>query len=431
MQQPPRLPGVSGRASAWRRDRLAAAERGARECGDVWQLDPDVYVAATAGPCEAVLRRTTYEYATLPGTFRPMKRIDGSEPGPTERAHGHAARMRGLRPKAVAARIGEIAPDTARFAEHWPPDKEVAVLPRAQRVLADIGCRYLFSQDAHALQEAGARLAEAREGIINSWPLPGWVPTPARRFLAGQQAVFAQMLQSVIDRRRSTGRLGDDLLGQMLRPSSQYGLLPDAAITDSLTGLIVATAETPTRATGWLLLTLARHPQVADRVAEEAARTLPEDPHTITGAHLDALRYTQAYVREVLRWRPPNWLLARRATHPTELGGYRVEPGTTVLVCPYTAHRDPREHPAPDQFRPERWLDASGSLTTPGVFLPFSTGPRACEGTAMALAELTLLTAETARRYHLSEPAGPAPSHQVTTFGALTPAGLRLRATRR
>jgi hypothetical protein len=49
----------------------------------------------------------------------------------------------------------------------------------------------------------------------------------------------------------------------------------------------------------------------------------------------------------------------------------------------------------------------------------------------MALAELTLITAQTARRYHIAEPSGPAPSHHVTTFGALEPTGLRLRATPR
>jgi hypothetical protein len=54
MNEPPRLP--DGSFAAWSRDRLAMARRGADECGDVWQLEPGVYVAATAGPCEAVLR---------------------------------------------------------------------------------------------------------------------------------------------------------------------------------------------------------------------------------------------------------------------------------------------------------------------------------------------------------------------------------------
>lgn len=45
------------------------------------------------------------------------------------------------------------------------------------------------------------------------------------------------------------------------------------------------------------------------------------------------------------------------------------------------------------------------------------------------MAMLTLLTAQIARRYHVSEPPGPEPSYQVTTFEGLATAGLRLRAT--
>lgn len=47
------------------------------------------------------------------------------------------------------------------------------------------------------------------------------------------------------------------------------------------------------------------------------------------------------------------------------------------------------------------------------------------------MAMLTLLTAQTARRYHLSEPPGPEPSYQVTTLEGLTAVGLHLRATLR
>jgi hypothetical protein len=47
------------------------------------------------------------------------------------------------------------------------------------------------------------------------------------------------------------------------------------------------------------------------------------------------------------------------------------------------------------------------------------------------MAMLTLLTAQTARRYHLSEPPGPEPGYQVATFEGLATVGLRLRATER
>ncbi|MFF5147431.1 cytochrome P450 [Streptomyces sp. NPDC013157] len=428
-REPPRLPG--GSFAAWSRDRLALARRGAEECGDVWQLEPGVYVAAAAGPCEAVLRRAQ-DFPKAPSPlFPPLKRSSGA-PTPEERAYAHTARMRGLRAQAVAARIGEIAPLTARFADQLPTGQDVEILPRVRRVLAEVGMSYVFSEDAPTLLPHASQLFLAREVLVrpSRWVWPRWIPTPARRFRTRQQVAFTEALRPIVRRRRSSGRLGDDMLGQMLRPSPHYGLLPEEAVLDTLPGITVATFETPSRAAGWILLHLARHPEAAARVAAEAA-SLPADPAATTSAHVGGLRYTQALVSEVLRLYPPSWLLTRRAPRRTQLADYTIDAGSTVLVCPYTAHRDAREFSEPDRFRPERWLDDSGSSAKPGVFLSFGTGPHGCEGAALAMAMLTLLTAQTARRYHLSEPPGPEPSYQVTTLEGLATVGLRLRASSR
>ncbi|KOV73841.1 cytochrome P450 family protein [Streptomyces sp. AS58] len=394
-------------------------------------MEPGVYVAATAGSCEDVLRRAQ-DFPKAPSPlFPPLKQSDGA-PTAEERAHAHAARMRGLRAQAVAARIGEIAPRTARFADRWPTGQCVEVLPPVRHVLAETGLHYLFSEDAPTLLPFASQLFLAREVLIrpSRWVWPRWIPTPARRFRTRQQVAFTNALRPIVRRRRSSGRLGDDLLGQMLRPTSRYGPLPEEAVLDTLPGITVATFETPSRAAGWILLHLARYPRAADRVAAEAA-LLPADPAATTSTHLDCLPYTQALIREVLRLHPPSWLLTRRATRRTQLAGYTVDAGSTVLVCPYTAHRDAREHPEPDRFEPERWLDDSGSPAKCGAFLSFGTGPHACEGVALAMAMLTLLTAQTARRHHLSEPPGPEPGFEVTTFEGLATVGLRLRATPR
>ncbi|MER7025348.1 MULTISPECIES: cytochrome P450 [Streptomyces] len=74
---------------------------------------------------------------------------------------------------------------------------------------------------------------------------------------------------------------------------------------------------------------------------------------------------------------------------------------------------------------------ASVEVTADRVFLPFGDGPRSCEGAAPAMAEMTLVTVETACRYRFHEPPGPDAGHQVTTDRALTPSGLRLCAVPR
>ncbi len=208
-----------------------------------------------------------------------------------------------------------------------------------------------------------------------------------------------------------------------------YGLLPEEAILDTLPGITVATFETPSRGSRMDPAGPCRYPQAAGRVVAEAA-LLPADPAATTSTHLDGLRYTQALVREVLRLHPP---AGYSPGAPRDRLSSPATPSTRVHRSRLPLHRSPRrpEHSDPDQFQPERWLDASGSPTKPGVFLSFQTGPHGCEGAALAMAMLTLLTAQTARRYQLSEPPGPEPSYQVTTLEGLATVGLRLRATLR
>lgn len=38
---------------------------------------------------------------------------------------------------------------------------------------------------------------------------------------------------------------------------------------------------------------------------------------------------------------PPAYVVGRCACHPTELGGYKIPQGTTILVSPYLLHQDP------------------------------------------------------------------------------------------
>ena len=71
-----------------------------------------------------------------------------------------------------------------------------------------------------------------------------------------------------------------------------------------------------------------------------------------------------------------------------------IPEGTQIYVPPYSLHRDPRYFsPAPDAFKPERWLDDNDKTLKKNEIqgyrhlLSFSDGPRICLGKSFALAE--------------------------------------------
>lgn len=68
-------------------------------------------------------------------------------------------------------------------------------------------------------------------------------------------------------------------------------------------------------------------------------------------------------------------------------------------------HRNPTIFPSPENFAPQRWLDAEKAGTADllrSQLLLFGKGPRTCLGRNIALMEIKCLTAAVVRRYELS-----------------------------
>ncbi|NXW95031.1 CP27B protein, partial [Alopecoenas beccarii] len=62
-------------------------------------------------------------------------------------------------------------------------------------------------------------------------------------------------------------------------------------------------------------------------------------------------------------------------------------PQTLITLCHYATSRDSRHFPAPDSFRPERWLRRDVPCH-PFASLPFGVGKRSCVGRRVAELEI-------------------------------------------
>jgi cytochrome P450 len=116
-------------------------------------------------------------------------------------------------------------------------------------------------------------------------------------------------------------------------------------------------------------------------------------------------------------WRrldPPAALLGREAIRDVTIGGYHIPTGTTLFLCQWVTHRDPRWFDRPEEFRPERWLDGLAGRLHRYVYFPFGGGPRICIGNTFAMMEAVMVLAAVAQRYRFTrtdrEPIAPLPS---------------------
>ncbi|MFN2589506.1 MAG: cytochrome P450, partial [Actinomycetota bacterium] len=176
------------------------------------------------------------------------------------------------------------------------------------------------------------------------------------------------------------------------------------------------------------LYLIGTHPDVEAKLHSELDAVLGGRVPTV--ADVPALQYTNMIVSEALRLYPPIPVGARRAIEDHELGGYPIPAGSNVILSSYVVHRDPRWHPHPLEFDPERWNPDAPASQPKFAYFPFGGGPRLCIGEAFSWMELTLTLATVAARWTM-RPVPDHPVHHHARFSLRPTDGLKMELSAR
>ena len=164
--------------------------------------------------------------------------------------------------------------------------------------------------------------------------------------------------------------------------------MPQNLQLDELLTLIIAGHETTASALNWSWYLIAQHPDVEQRLLNEAIQVL--NGSSPTYADLSRLTYTKQVLEEAMRLYPPVWTLTRRAIEDDEICGFHVPAGTDILIPPFLIHRHPQFWPDPERFDPDRFSPEQKAARHPAAYLPFAIGPRKCIGDDMAFHEMVI-----------------------------------------
>lgn len=258
------------------------------------------------------------------------------------------------------------------------------------------------------------------------WDLPSGISTPARRKYGASLARLGAVVDTLLSEQKSSplekGSRSPNLVSELLafRDPKTGAPLDEQLIRDNVLTFLTAGHETTAKALTWSLYLMASHPEPADRLRQEA-RDVASADH-LTHDTLGSLYFHGMFLQESLRLFTPVPGLARRVLDEDDVGGYRILPGSRVIVSPYATHRHPDFWPEPDSFDPNRFSSGPGKHPSrhPYSYFPFGRGPRQCVGTNFALLEMKLALAVIARRYTLALPDGraslPVPTETLFTL---------------
>lgn len=334
-------------------------------------------------------------------------------------------------------RYGEAMVDAAtRHAGRWTDGQRMDMHREMSALALVIAGTTLFGADvAGEASDVATALEHTFGAFMRTFYLPGGerllrLPLPSSRKFWRATALLESTVYRLIAERRASGDQRDDLLSLLLAARDDEGDgtgLTDRQVRDEAMTFFLAGHETTANALTWTWLLLARHPEVADRLAEESTALGAALP---TADDLPRLPYARMVLSESMRIFPPAWMVARRALGPFALGGHEFPAETLVLTSPYLVHRDARWWPDPLRFDPERWEGEPPADRPRFAWFPFGGGARMCIGEHFAWLEGILVLATIARewRFTLEPDAQVRPQATIT----LRPrGGIAMRARRR
>lgn len=311
--------------------------------------------------------------------------------------------------QAVRELSSAIVGVTERHTALWRDGDERDIAEDMAHLAFRIATEILFGTNGDAAtdvvrSEMAVAMRYANGRISTVWNAPLWVPTPgSRRFHEAVRRLNDVVGGIVVERERSPG-VHRDLLDLLL---AGRGATPERGlrqVREDMLTFLLAGHETTATTLAWVWHLLDQNPWARDLLEQElAAKLQGVDP---TPDDLAGLPWTRAVITETLRLYPPVWVMARETRVPVVLGGREFPARTLVLMSQWVVHRDPRWFEAPDQFRPQRWLDGTTDDLPTFAYFPFGGGPRLCIGKPLALTELALVVAWMAQRFRLHERAG-------------------------
>jgi cytochrome P450 len=319
-------------------------------------------------------------------------------------------KRRTMNPAFTKARIGKltdaVSEVTKRYTDKFREGSVLDAHDLMMRVTRDIIVETMFSDQLRAdTSELDAAFAELERYVARysfvPFKVPLWLPTPDNLSFRRALATLDRLIVGLIESRQKSGDKQNDLLDALLEARDEAGEpMSPAELRDEAVSIFFAGHETSANTLTWASHMLSTHPEVFERLREEADRVIGD--RLPTAEDVPNLKYAAAVTRETLRLYPAGWIYGRTAERDDVLRGHQIRKGDMLGICPLVTHRLPDVWPDPERFDPERFMgDDKVEGNRNFTYFPFGAGKHMCIGIHLAMFEMQIVLAMFARRAKL------------------------------
>ncbi|HEV2418694.1 MAG TPA: cytochrome P450 [Terriglobia bacterium] len=319
----------------------------------------------------------------------------------------------------VAVYCRSMVKHAARMLDGWRDGETRDIHRDMMQVTMEIIAHVLFGEnisgETQAIGEALGVFFEQFDERFGLYSIPEWLPTPGNLRYRKAMRQLNEKVNAIIHKKRALRQDNGDILSALFEARDENGEgMTETQVRDEMMTLFFTGHETTALALSWAWYLLGQNPRAAEKLEAEVDMVLGgREP---TYEDLPRLPYTEMVFKESIRLYPPAYAVVRAAVEDCEIGGYHIRAKSTIAMFPYVTQRDPRTFDRPEEFIPERWENDFQKTLPRCAYFPFGAGPRLCIGDGFAKAEVPLLLAAIAQKYHIEL----APDHPVLLSPSLT-----------
>jgi sterol 14alpha-demethylase len=439
---PPMLRGglpLLGHTVDFVRDTIGLLERARRECGDVakFRVVGKDMVLLTGPEVHEVFFRAPDEQLSQSEAYKMMVPVFGkgvvydNEPAKMiEQLHMLLPALQDRRMRTY----GEIiASEVEESIIDWGDEGVIDFYRYTQSLTNFTSSHCLLGREFR--MELTEEFAEVYHDLERSVVPIGYIypylPIPVFRRRDRARARLGEMVSGIVQRRRSSGHVGEDFLQTLMDAHYSDGTsLTDHEITGMLVAAMFAGHRTSAVTTAWTLLELLKHPETMQGVQVEIDHLFAGDQPASYEVLRDA-NETEWAVKESIRLHPPLFMLLRAVQQDFEVGNYHIAQGTWCVVSPWVAQRENSVFADAARFDPKRFSPERAEDKQAYSYISFGGGRHKCLGNSFALLQIKTIFAILLRRYDFELFGDPIESDfQGLVVGPKMPCRVRYRRRR-
>ncbi|MDQ0593236.1 cytochrome P450 [Chryseobacterium ginsenosidimutans] len=277
--------------------------------------------------------------------------------------------------------------------QSFKPEQDIDLYDLFHTLAFNIVAKTLFSSDIdeNKVKELGKIITEVQEVFAKEVRLPFY--SQVLKFLGVIDKTIKKskrskaIIQSVLDKRRSSGEEKNDLLDMLIQARYEDTQLPmsDEQLIDEMLILFIAGHETTANALSFIFFEISQNSKAEEKLKKEIAE---EDEMVFTSESLMKKSFTLNIIKESMRLHSPAWAIDRQALENDSFKEYSWAKDTLIILYITGLHRNPKYWKDPNSFIPERFDDENAKNF---AYYPFGAGPRLCIGEHFAMMEMALI----------------------------------------